>query len=463
VFTTGDLDYSHYGECYGSKAGWIGGWPRTGRLVRTSVGSVTTGIDIGMGDSGHVTGTVGPASATGSRLAVRLYRADHRNLSVPAPAASVAADGSYTYYPAIAGDFVVCVSSTTRDEVGIEPTCGGNVPWDGPGSPAPEAATSVHVAEGGTATAPPITVRGGAAITGRVRHAKGVQGSGDYTQVDLYRNGYEIGTPRTANPGFRFNNLRPGRYLVCAHDYDQSNPTNPYSDGRCWRHVVWTGGPPPATATPVVAVRGQTTNGTFITLPSWPRPDGSIAGHILGIGAKYRTSFLVEAFDSRGRSIRESTVRANGSYRITGLPPTRRGYTVCAGLFNDAKALPDLADTCWRSVAYGDRYGPPRSAAAVAVASDKTHGGIDIRMRRGGAIAGRVTYHGKPVASQVVLLAPGRRVIARTHTRNAHYAFHNLSPSRKGYYICFDPDDARGFPRAARTGFNTQCYDRKPR
>src|SRR5262249_25315420 len=98
----------------------------------------------------------------------------------------------------------------------------------------------------------------------------------------------------------------------------------------------------------------------------------------------------------------------------------------------------------------------------VVVTSGRTHGGIDIRIRRGGEIAGRVTYHGKPVASEVVLLAPGRRVVARTHTSAGHYAFHNVSPSRKGYYVCFDPYDARGFPRAAVTGFDSQCYDRRP-
>ena len=221
--------------------------------------------------------------------------------------------------------------------------------------------------------------------------------------------------------------------------------------------------PTGTTAVPVSA--GNTATGIDAILD----PAGSIAGRIVAHGTGDPvTDARIQLFDADRHPVDEGDydgypyqvhTRADGTYRV---PALNRGrYYVC--VYSDV-----YVDTCYGNVRWPTGHGiaaPPKGAKTVSLGAGQQRTAIDVTLQAGGRIRGTVrATSGKADHPHSVVWAVNRsngdRYQTESNDTTGRYALLGLSPSARGYAVCFDASSA--VPRSSKVGYLDRCFRTTP-
>ena len=156
--------------------------------------------------------------------------------------------------------------------------------------------------------------------------------------------------------------------------------------------------------------------------------------------------------------------RADGTYRVTGLPAAAPGYSVC---FDASDARGGSSSTgylgqCYQGVPWdpSDGDGVPSGATPVPVTAGRLTPAVDAALIAAGGITGTVTAAaGGAGLSNVRVGVFGTSPYAdwlATTGPDGTYRVTGLDLLADGYVICFDASDARG--GSSGGGYFSQCY-----
>lgn len=318
---------------------------------------------------------------------------------------------------------------------------------DRAGAAPPKAANRVAVRAGVVTVGIDAHLRFAAAISGRVTSLS--RGEGVRATVVAYRNRRRVSSTRTNRHGdYTIGGLAASAagYAVCVVGYSTDGPARGGGSasgylGRCYRTAAWNGGAIPSRARLIGLSTGQHKRGIDIALRRAAAIAGTVRSHS---GAQLYWSGVVAHNRSTGRNF---TVSAGDGfparYKLIGLTPSRRGYTVC---FNSLLPQPGsrtgYAPRCYQSAAWHGGRTYPSTATPVPVSLGRVHAGISVRLPRGGAVSGRMleATTGAPIAqAQVrVFTATGRQVGWAETSNDGGYIVTGLSAS-SNYRVCASP------------------------
>jgi hypothetical protein len=264
-----------------------------------------------------------------------------------------------------------------------------------------EAAAKIRIGYGQTVTGVDASMAPGATITGKVTNASGHNLRGICPSLLTPQQLGAQGPITRSIPGgpifptskrgtYRITNLAPGPYYVLFSDCLGAVNLAP----------VWYSAASQLTsATAVSADGGIVTTGIDAVM----RTGGTISGTILGRDGKPVRGACPLAYDPALPGLLSdafgilSGPRANGQYRLTGLP---------AGSYRVETVL--CFGNKYASQWYRDKDSAA-SASPVNVRAGHVTAGIDFRLHAGGSVSGRVTSAaGKPLANVCVLLDNSR-------------------------------------------------------
>ena len=407
--------------------------------------------------------------------------------------ASTAANGTYSVSgvtPSVS--FFVCFDAGKAtggiSATGYASQCYKDVAWSAGAEP-PRVTTPVLVPAGATASGINASLVTGGAISGRVTAAAGGAGLKNVT-IDLFDSGgRQVASGTTTFTGtYSLSSLSPATtgYTVC---FDATNATGGGSNERylseCYKSVGWSKGPsPPTGTTPVSVSSAATVFGIDLAVPSAPTvppspstppvsaparsgisaapaANGAISGVVTAAtGGAGLDNVTVEVFDTSGNFVTSATT-SNGSYTITGLPPSTTGYKVCfdATRATGGGSTTGYASQCYKNVAWNG-LSLPAGTTRVAVTSGATTTGISAALVADGGISGAVTAAtgGAGVDNVTVdVFDTGGNFVTSATTSNGSYAITGLPPSTTGYKVCFDATSATG--GSSTTGYASQCYN----
>jgi protocatechuate 3,4-dioxygenase beta subunit len=261
-------------------------------------------------------------------------------------------DGTFTFRGLPSDASLICFSTSDRrptggehDALGYADRCSRRPIAPAPGSSSNFPTVQLSPAPGGTLSGVVTTANGDPIANVGVTADSPADGEFALTDSD---------------GSYRITGLPPGSYRVCA---DTSEATGAPLLGHA-----------PACHAGQVAVRPGAVSRADITL----HRGGAITGVITGpTGAPLQgaTVFATGSAHRNGHAFTD----AEGRYRIIGLPSGQ--YRVCV----DTSQATDPDNPT------GDRVGCYQHKTPVTVHTGSTHGQIDVRLRLGGAIAGRVT------------------------------------------------------------------------
>ena len=193
---------------------------------------------------------------------------------------------------------------------------------------------------------------------------------------------------------------------------------------------------------------------------------GGISGTVTAAAGGGRLSNVsVQVFDDGDNGqVGSVTTRADGTYRVTGLPAATPGYRVC---FDASDARGGSSSTgylgqCYRGVPWdpSDGDGVPSGATPVPVTAGRLTPAVDAALIAAGGITGTVTaVAGGAGLGNVRVGVFGTSPYAdwlATTGPDGTYRVTGLDLLADGYVICFDATDARG--GSSSGGYFSQCY-----
>ena len=322
----------------------------TADSVAVSDGSVIQGVDAELPVGGEITGQVTSAS-TGDPLP---------NVSVSASGAS--GDGYGTATTDGNGDYTIVGLPTDSYYVSYQDPAGSYLDQQYAHNP-------VAVSAGQTTTAIDGAMQPAAKISGTVTDTASQQPIAGIQATAYDANGDYITSTDTDNNGaYTLADLPTGSYRVeFSNDYALGGYLTQYYNARASL----------ATADPVTATAGQTTNGINAAMQAGGRVTGTVTDASTATGI---ADILATVYDANGNSVASAITSRSGSYTIVGLPTG--SYTV--GFTDDGSG----GD-------YQGQYYNGRLALAnadpISVSAGQTTEGIDAAMVTGGKITGTVT------------------------------------------------------------------------
>jgi hypothetical protein len=185
------------------------------------------------------------------------------------------------------------------------------------------------------------------------------------------------------------------------------------------------------------------------------------------------TNVPVAAFVSSTGAGDEVAPNSDGTFTLTGLAPSSRGYVVCA-LWPDQEVSPPVyAPQCFPHAYLGVYGGPeplrvPPSATRIVLGRDRHKDIGDLGLTRGATIEGKVkTLSGKRLEGvQVIVRSLSDPYLVERFATNdrrteGRYIADGLPPSAKGWAVCFDGTST--YSREFKGGgsshhYLTECY-----
>jgi hypothetical protein len=201
-----------------------------------------------------------------------------------------------------------------------------------------------------------------------------------YKNGQFVRSGFQFGSGGYTIPG-----LSTGKYKVCVNSFSIfGGPSKTGYTGRCYKTAAFNNTTPPSSATDVKVTAGKTTNNININVPK----GAAVSGKVKTPGGSALPFVTVTAHNrSNGQSYVGITLK-NGTYKITGLSSSAKGYTVCANPVGVQKGT-GYRPRCYKKTAWnGTTF--PSSATKVSVSAGHTHTGVNITVPVGGAVSGTV-------------------------------------------------------------------------
>jgi hypothetical protein len=187
------------------------------------------------------------------------------------------------------------------------------------------------------------------------------------------------------------------------------------------------------------------------------RPAASIEGHISAF-AGGTVSALVQAF-AGNKLIRTGSTNGSGDYLIGGLPANATGYAVCVSSASGGNSTTGYLGRCYKTATWNGST-IPSGAVRVPLTPGQHETGINITLRSGAAIAGKVTNNGGTALNGVNILAKNRssgRFFYSYTDGTGHYVLKDLTPSSTGYAVCFNPATLT----AGTYGYRPECFNNK--
>jgi hypothetical protein len=440
------------------------GPPSVADKVSVTVGANTTGIDAHLANAAAIQGTV-KSAATGHGVngaTVAAYRNGHYVQS-----GYTDASGKYTIKGLLAGTYQVCVSGQSvysgAPATGFLGSCVGGVEFDN--YAVPSAASKITLSNGQLKTGKNITLKTGAAITGKVTSPSGAAVS--FVSVYAYNrsNGRTLYGYTQTNGTYTIKSL-PGAakgYTVCFNPgFGQSQGATGFLP-RCYKNAAWTAGSIyPSTATKVSVSLGHTHAGVSSSLPA----AGAISGRITDAGnGKPIPSLGVEILSSSGKFVGYATTNSQGNYTAKGLGAAS-GDRVCA-YPNSISQTTQYNGKCWKNVAWNGRS-LPKGTTGVSVNLGKIHTGISLKLSKTtikvGSIAGTITEAagGQPLqnAEVDVYTAGGSFAGGATTASDGAYSIDGLRANSTGYVVCAKASTSTfsTTPTPDPGGWAARCY-----
>jgi hypothetical protein len=279
----------------------------------------------------------------------------------------------------------------------------------------PDGATRIRVQPGSVRSGIGVRVQLAGALSGRVVDRTSGAPAGDPAVRVYDHHGRWVGATAAFNGRFRVTGLPPAAadYLCVFPPRYQGPITNagPHSYQReCYRNSPWTGAKSRTHGHPVRIVRGKTHQHVDVALRHASRIQGTVTSAIDGKPVRSRV-FLFTAGGRFLDSERTGLPGHHGEYVFAGLPASRSGYLVCAGRLGDPNLhRPWLRPRCHGSARWdGADTTPSPGATPIRVGADDHRRGVDIALRAGGAVSGRVVGAdtGQDVPNMVVSLFDG--------------------------------------------------------
>ncbi len=274
---------------------------------------------------------------------------------------------------------------------GYASQCNADVPWTGDyGTPA--AGSTPVPLDGGDTQEVDATLDAGGAVSGQVVEAAGTKQPIDDVNVLVFDSdgNSPFSVPTGTNGRYRINGLLPGQYWVCfdATNADGGTSTTGYVS-KCYQTAPFDGFDVPAGAKPITVTAGANHQSVNGNLPA----AGAVEGTVTDTDSNALTDYNVDAFDSDGNFVfvAATTDPNTGSYKLTGLPPSKTGYTICFDATEDHRSGDQRIR---QSVLPGRDVGrqrPSRRHDADQLTSGQTAHGIDAHLATGGAITGTMT------------------------------------------------------------------------
>lgn len=448
-----------------SKTGWVPecthkyGWSGNNATVPDSAPRVpvdkgqTTQVNATLRPGGALKGTV---TKHGGRRGIR---ADVYVRSVGAPHYQQAdgTDGSGRFriigLPPAAGGYQICVVPTpdeTTPTPGYVPRCRGTSRWFGLPRPTgdnadvftpprfPAAATHlpVHL---GRVTGAGVEVRPAGAIRGRISDRLDRRRVGDPVVRVYTSRGHYVGGTTAFNGRYKVTGLPPSAAdYVCVfpnryHELFLSvGRPDSYQRG-CYRDSRWTGRASRTAGTPVSVTRGQVRKGVVILL----RRASRIKGTLTSAHGGQRASGRVYLYSTRGTLL--ASEATGGHFSFMGLPASRSGYLVCAtAIHRKHLEKPWLAPRCYGDARWdGVSATPPGGAQPIPIGANVVRSGIDIALRRGGALSGQVKDKGfHAYRTRLYVIDNLGRHIVQTEVRaDGTWSVEGLDA--RSYRVCF--------------------------
>jgi len=313
----------------------------------------------------------------------------------------------------------------------------GALAWAIPpaGASLPGGATKVVVTAGAESGNIDGHIHGAASISGTVT---AVGGGNLNALVLLYRNGMNVHA-LFANGTYFFGGLTPATgYAVCVLGgsvFDVNAPTGYLS--RCYQSSGFDGIAPPPGAELITLTDQQQRTDVDIELPKGAAITGKIVN---GAGTGIKGVSVRAKNRSTGQQF--STVSGNGgTYKLTSLPASAQGYSVCADPSDSSAGTSGYRPRCYDNVAWSG--GPiPAGATKVNVALGQTKPGVNIKLAPGAAISGKVTdaSNGQPLSGSGVLVfsATGKILGSASANAQGNYTVKGL-PAANGNKVCALP------------------------
>lgn len=249
---------------------------------------------------------------------------------------------------------------------------------------------------------------GSASISGQILNPQGWPQ--DNVSVSLYQLVGATWTPAgsqvsnydgTDDAAYHFTGLAAGTYRVCA------NQELPNASWWLWsyRPMCWQNATSVSAATDIPLADDASVAGISIQLGTY---SGAIKGYVGDSASVPTTRVDISAYrqiDGRWQRVQATYSKSDGSYRLTALAPAT--YRVC---FNSdalwgGSLHPDLEAKCWKTGA------TPDVGTNVVVGTDKTVGGINVRLGPAGFISGTVAGVGANASVRVNVMDLAGNVI----------------------------------------------------
>jgi len=291
-----------------------------------------------------------------------------------------------------------------------------------------------------------------AAIKGKVTNSAGHAVAN--ASVVAFKNGRVAAFSGTNSSGaYTVRGLLAGTYKVCATGPFSGGPSAGYL-GSCYGGGFFGNSfTVPSSAAKIVLSNGQLKTGKNIKL----KVGAAISGKITSpSGAAIKYGEVAAHNRSTGATVYGGTDKY-GKYKIKSLPPSTKGYTVCASApFFGQPGKTGVLPRCYKKTAWSGGSSYPSTATKVSVKTGKTTTGISVRLTAGGAISGTISdaSNGHPLSDEgVVVFNSSGRFLAFANTNSqGHYVAKGLAAA-SGDRVCAYPHY-----RSATVHYKGKCW-----
>jgi hypothetical protein len=361
--------------------------PFSARPVRVRAGKTIAGVNASLTVAGGLSGSVSAANGGRAITGVTVDVFTPGGAFLASAATSGAGKFEVTGLTPTAkggkGD-TVCFDATSATASpgsgpsagpGLASQCYKNVAWTSSSLP-PANVTGVAVAAGKVTTRVNASLAAGGAIRGSVTAGGHHTGAGGVT-VDVFSSaGALLGSAVTSAKGqYTVQGLPAATGDAVCFDATSVAKGGGYVS-QCYRGQAWT---PPAAPAPGAAkvnvVAGSTTPGVNATLV----PGGAISGTVTSGPHKSGVAGVaVVVFAPSGKRAGLALTSANGSYKVTGLASSARGYAVCF----DTRFVTGFHSQCYRGISWDPSSSSPSARAKrVKVAVGHIQSGINASLK----------------------------------------------------------------------------------
>ena len=298
----------------------------------------------------------------------------------------------------------------------------------------PSGVTNVAVTAGNTASGINGHLHAARSISGTIKTTKGAAVGG---LVQAFQNDHFAGSGFVSNGSYKITGLFAKSYAVCISGPAVFTPASSTGWlGRCYKSAGFNGSTVPSSATLVNLSAGSKSNVNFSVAPA-----AAISGKVTSPTGAGLNSISVFALNKSSKALFFGFTTSKGTYAVTGLTASAKGYAVCFNAFGNSSGTGFLS-RCFHNKSWNGSAGSMGSATTVAVALGHVHSKVNQALPRGGAISGKVVDAGNgkgiPGDGVVVFTSTGHFVSSAGTTSSGAYVVRGLLASTS-YRVCASP------------------------